>query len=525
MRISTKLKILIVVTLSGLGMILFMTMYGLNRNDEAEATSHRMKNQVTEALEIKASAISTIMLDPTVKETRDVFSDAEKNIALHGKTAMDTIRRAEVKAALKHILQLWEQYDQDSQGLIKLAVSDPKSANDQLIPLYNREFKPLQAELEKFVSRLQQDSKQAYDEAETVSKRTYWTVIALILAVTVICCYFVLNLSIGLESGLKAIHEKIVPLKAGDLTQRLPTDRRDELSDIGEGVNAFIEELQNIVTYTRRDADDVANASALLALSSEQVLASSNNQSEVTSAIAAAVEEFSVSIDQVAENAGDAEKKATTSGALSHEGSKEVQTAVSEIQRIEQTVNHAVDQMEHLNQQALEISGIVNVIKDVAEQTNLLALNAAIEAARAGDMGRGFAVVADEVRKLAERTTKSAQEITEMITSVQSHTEAAAGVMKQGNEMVKVGVKQAEQAGYRMTQINAGSESVTHAITDISSALREQRIASTEIAQNVERIAHLTEENSAAISQVASAAVKLRALSEELQQGVARFKV
>jgi len=188
-------------------------------------------------------------------------------------------------------------------------------------------------------------------------------------------------------------------------------------------------------------------------------------------------------------------------------------------------VKNASHQMEILGNQAMEISSIANVIKEVAEQTNLLALNAAIESARAGEMGRGFAVVADEVRKLAERTTKSAMEITRMIASIQEETKTAAGVMQNGTNLVSQVVKNAEQAGGSMQKINDSSASVMNAISDISSTLNEQRIASTNITKNVELIAQMTEESSAAVSEVSSAAMNLEKLAGDLQHEVAHFKI
>jgi methyl-accepting chemotaxis protein len=525
MSIKNKLKILLAITVIGLSLVSAFTLVSLNAIHNAEETSHRREIYVAYLLEIKAAAISTIMLDPTLPETREVFADAEKTIKIKGETTLNIIKRAEIKDELKRILEQWVRYDRDSQALIKLAESNAMSANEQLIPLYNREFKPLQNTLVKFIDKRMEEAAKSKEQADETMRQTYWEVLPILALVSIINIAFVFNLSRSLQHNLQAIQQKLVPLKQGDLTQRLPTNSKDELAEISAGVNVFIEELQHLVRDARNNADAVASAAQQLSASAQQVLSSSQQQSDDTSSIASAVQQFSVSIDQVSSNAAEADHKASFSAELSLHGGTEVENAVLEIRRIQNAVNDATGQMTMLGQQAHEISSIVNAIKDVADQTNLLALNAAIEAARAGESGRGFAVVADEVRKLAERTAISAQEITDKITAIQSNTESAARVMNEGNEMVAHGVKQVEQAGQSMHQINEGSIAVRSAVSDISSALGEERSSSTEIAQKVEHIAQMTERNSAAIAQVSSSAEQLSGLASELQLGVAKFVV
>jgi methyl-accepting chemotaxis protein len=167
----------------------------------------------------------------------------------------------------------------------------------------------------------------------------------------------------------------------------------------------------------------------------------------------------------------------------------------------------------------------VNVIKEIADQTNLLALNAAIEAARAGEQGRGFAVVADEVRKLAERTAKSTQEIAGMIGKIQNSTREVVASMESSVGRVSSGVDLANQAGQSITQIKNESTRVAQVVGNISDALREQSEASRSIAQNVEKIAQMSEENSAAVLQTANAAGHLEKLALSLQNTISRFKV
>jgi methyl-accepting chemotaxis protein len=188
-------------------------------------------------------------------------------------------------------------------------------------------------------------------------------------------------------------------------------------------------------------------------------------------------------------------------------------------------VNESARIINDLGQQSEKISAIVNVIKEIADQTNLLALNAAIEAARAGESGRGFAVVADEVRKLAERTTKSTQEISGMIGAIQSGTQNAVASMTSGVSRVNNGVTLATRAGESIRVIESNARQVVETVADISSSLREQSAASTEIAKNVERIAQMAEENSSAVAENASTATHLERLSEGLEAEVCRFKL
>ena len=329
--------------------------------------------------------------------------------------------------------------------------------------------------------------------------------------------YSVINSILVFSAGAKRLAE-------GDLTVEFVTEGKDELHAAGMDFNSMAAAFRKLLGRVQADVQSLRGAAEQLASSSHQISVSTGAQSDSASSMAAAVEEMTVGVDHIARNAQDAQSSSRESDEVAAEGGRIVDGVVAEIEGIASTVNQSAQTVEALGQKSDEISTIVGTIKDIADQTNLLALNAAIEAARAGESGRGFAVVADEVRKLAERTTKSTQEIADMIGSIQSGTAAAVSSMKQGVERVALGVDKAKQAGETILQVQDRSRHVVDSVSEITVALREQAAASTEIAQNVERIAQMAEENNAAARGNADTSDKLRQLAETLSGEVARFK-
>ncbi|MEW5889806.1 MAG: methyl-accepting chemotaxis protein [Pseudomonadota bacterium] len=314
-------------------------------------------------------------------------------------------------------------------------------------------------------------------------------------------------------------------LASGDLAARIETEARDELRLVAERFNAMAASFSELIRSIQASAAKVSTSSAALARSAAQVSGGSEQQSEAASNMAAAIQQMTVSIDEISKNAETAQEVSERSGKLSAEGGNVVQETVREINGIAADVSASARIIERLGEQSDQITAIVKVIKDIADQTNLLALNAAIEAARAGESGRGFAVVADEVRKLAERTGNSTQEIAAMVAAIQKGTAEAVAAMHSGAGRVSGGVELAHRAGESMERIKEGASQVVHTINEISLALKEQGVASTDIARNVERIARMAEENSAAASAAAHTAQEMEHLAAELNSAMTRFRV
>lgn len=329
----------------------------------------------------------------------------------------------------------------------------------------------------------------------------------------------------GVQAPLSSIIARIDAMAQGDYRSAVAVDRSDEIGMVMKALASMRGQVWGIVDQIAGGSQKVAAAACQLSSASSDVENSSRQQNSAAASMAAAMEQLSVSIDQVSDNAREAHRVSNDSGVLSADGMQLIQLTAATISRVESDVKTVASTVLDLGQRADAISSIVNTIKEIADQTNLLALNASIEAARAGEQGRGFAVVADEVRKLAERTTASTQEIATVIQQIQSGTRSVVAEIGSSVQVASEGAQLAAQAEDSMRQIKAGSDRVVAAVTDISNALSEQTTASGDIARNVEKIANMAERNESSVSHVADAARDLQQLSLQLQQSVSKIQL
>lgn len=283
-------------------------------------------------------------------------------------------------------------------------------------------------------------------------------------------------------------------------------------------------QLRGMMTEVGRNAEALRENAGSLAGVARGVADKAQSQSDATSAIAAGVEEMTVSINHISDSARDTASNSSAAVELAVRGEARTGEAAGEMTRIAQTVDGASLKIQELVGRAKEIASIANVIKEIAAQTNLLALNAAIEAARAGEQGRGFAVVADEVRGLAERTAGATVQIEDMIKGIQKDTGGAVDVMASVTAQVQSGVAQVHSAAESLREIREGAGLALERIRDVADATKEQSAASNSIAQQVEQIAQMVDGTSSAMRDAAKAVEDLERLSAGLNEVVGRFR-
>ncbi|ATP27140.1 Methyl-accepting chemotaxis protein (MCP) [Chromobacterium violaceum] len=325
----------------------------------------------------------------------------------------------------------------------------------------------------------------------------------------------------GEPRDVVALAERIAE---GDLDQKLavkPDDHHSIVASMARMQSALIQLVRNMQDITLR----LSNSATELAAASEQVATSAEEQTRAASSMSASVEQLSVSICSVNDTAADVAKDSVSSGELAHQGETIIDETLQTIGRVAEQARSSQQQADLMGSRSQEIANVIQVIRDVAEQTNLLALNAAIEAARAGEQGRGFAVVADEVRKLSERTAQSTTEISGSIRDMLDCSQHVVDNIHHTVDQMETGLAQAGRAREAVSGISGNVDRVKASLATISISLNEQQQAGTSIAANVEQVAQMSEETSAAATQTAEAASQVEQMAGALQSAISRFRL
>lgn len=297
----------------------------------------------------------------------------------------------------------------------------------------------------------------------------------------------------------------------GDLTQRLDASSDDELGRLAANLNEVFAQIANLAAEVKGRASEVGQSSEEIRGASHAVLQGAAEQATRLQSTGAATTEMSASIQQVASSAADANVIAKRAG-------EQVEDAVRRMREIRDAVEKAAHRMALLGETNKRIGTIVDTIHQIADQTSLLALNAAIEAAHAGEHGRGFTVVADAVGQLATRVDRSAKEIDELIGQSRMQTEEALGAMANGKREVEHGTKLIEDSIAAIRQ-------VLGVFGDTTAAVKEQAIASDEIARNMEAVGRIAQEVLVSSKQAVAQGDRLTSIAAALEQAVSGFKV
>lgn len=311
----------------------------------------------------------------------------------------------------------------------------------------------------------------------------------------------------------------------GDLTHRLSTEGRDELASLGCAFNRFSDKLAGVITNVRHLVEQNRDVVATVKGTMSQANGVYQQQKTELDTVATAIEQMSVTSQEVAQRIGDAATAAQSSSDQSAEGHKTAEHTRESMDALAEDIAQTQAAIAKLDEQSGRIRTVLDVIRGVAEQTNLLALNAAIEAARAGEQGRGFAVVADEVRTLASRAQGSADEIQTMIDALLSSTSAAVQAMQSSHERSEALGERVHSVAQVLQEINNAAATITDMTHHVASAAEEQSQTSHSVAQSLSQLNRYGDE---VLSSLERTDVNTRILADtsaELEAVMQQFKI
>lgn len=311
--------------------------------------------------------------------------------------------------------------------------------------------------------------------------------------------------------------------KDGDLTIRLPATEDNEIGNLAQIFNLFLDHLHGMFQQVSVSADKVKNISSSVNSKITNATNLAEQQSASTHTVAAAVNEMEMTVQEISNSASSASDIATISQATSKEGSQYVIQTMKQMTELETFMGTTVVSVTELSTEIRSITKVLDVIKGISEQTNLLALNAAIEAARAGEQGRGFAVVADEVRNLAKRTAESTEQINTMILSLNDKAASTVAAIENGSKSTSQTSERLSKTGDILSKISAEIIHLSEINTMVATATSEQTLATSEISQTIIMISDTADKTKENMIDSANLCIELDNESKSLEQLIAKF--
>lgn len=278
-----------------------------------------------------------------------------------------------------------------------------------------------------------------------------------------------------------------------DLRRRIEHRSSDELGQLAGGINAFLNDINTVVTEINHATDKLLTVAKEATDSQDKLNEEMNRQQFAIDMLTTALHEIGITARNVAKNSHDTAKLVCTAQRETATGLKQVEMSTDTTSNLTKEVGRSAEAIDQLRLKVDAITVVLDVIRDVAEQTNLLALNASIEAARAGDQGRGFAVVADEVRSLASRTQQSTRQISMSLEELHHSTEKTVVSMRESLPMAAISIENAKDAGQSINRILESVNKILEQAQQIASAAEQQSASLHEIDESVTNINNVLE--------------------------------
>lgn len=533
MSIRNKILIIPGLAVFGFAMIVVYTVSGISNNSRDFQAIENVYFPVLELSNVNIVSVERINETLTSAATTG-DEDALKNVEMM-KVAVE--KRLDEKLALqplreKEIQQLKLDLDTYYQQAFSLTKSMVDGSADfaNIAAVVTRKNESYEAALSGF-KKFRADSLKQFTSTIDDASKNGDRLVQLSIAVGVITALVLLAVAIQITymvtRSLAQVKESLVNIAEGegDLTQRITKTSNDEVGELVEWFNLFIEKLQATIGGVVSTIKPLTDMSKQLNKASTESFDVASEQKDSSGRMIKTMSELLEGVVNIADNAASASKGAESADDEVKTGMEVVGKTVNSINELAVQVDNAAVVIGKLESDVESVSGILDVIRSIAEQTNLLALNAAIEAARAGEQGRGFAVVADEVRTLASRTQDSTLEIQQLIERLQNAAQKAVSVMAMGKDLASSSVENAGKAGETLSGIAAQVSSIRTMNGQIADTTEQQQALTATIGDSVEEMQRSCDTASEGNQRVLELSGSLQSTALKLEEVSTQFKV
>ncbi|MCV2402602.1 methyl-accepting chemotaxis protein [Marinomonas sp. C2222] len=478
------------------------------------------------------SSESLKLADELTKKTASLHKelvDLEKVITGYIKTSHSVQEERRYSNFLTTFKKVEEEFfhleEATNKQLSEIKANGIKSQLDNIYSL-EKESETVTEHLVELLHEAQKFSIEAAETAEADEIKAISFIITILILSYIVGIFVSILIGRSITKPLGIVIDRIREVVSGDgdLTQRINTSRKDELGEISNLFDGFMEKLQGTIKSIYTSSESLEKSSNTASGIIQNTLQSVDVQRSEVEQVKESVRHMNEATAEVARNAVEASTVADKVKGKVLEGKTSADDTQVIIKQLSKEVADTSKDIGLLVKETENIGVFLDTIQGIAEQTNLLALNAAIEAARAGETGRGFAVVADEVRSLAQRTQESTVDIQALVEKLQKEASNAMEGMNKGAAIT-------EQCLTKSNETSAVFDEAANAVNEISAfnmqiatAAEEQSTVADLVQGSVDKINDIAQKTQGDAVRAVESNTEIEDRLGDLHQDLNKFK-